>query len=99
MNDLGVPRNAAPDWEPTATMNQSLPPLNQEKRLWNVIGEVFVDPETTRKYHVSACKESDGSWVLVGLHIDDGALYFDKKTFQPPPMEYYDDSMWELPVR
>lgn len=96
---LGRPKNEEIDWTPTATMNRPLPPLNQEKRLWNVIGKIVVDPETPRKYHVSACKEPDGRWVLVGIHVDDRTIYFDKKILEPPPLEWYDDpSVWESPI-
>lgn len=80
-------------------MKQLLPPLNQEKRLWNVVGKIAIDAETIRKYHVSACKEPTGQWALVGVHIDDRTDYFDKKILEPS-VEWHDDpTAWESPIR
>ena len=88
---LEHPKDEKNDWAPMATKKQPLPPLNQEKRFWNVVGKVAADSETTRKYHVSACKEPTGQWALVGIHVDDRIIYFDKNILEPTPMEWYDD--------
>lgn len=84
---------------PRYTIRQRISPLNQEKRLWNIVGKVVIDSETVRKYHVSACKEPTGHWALVGVHVDDRTVFFDKKILEALLPEWYDDpAAWESPI-
>ncbi len=94
---LGWPKDREIVWvePPEATIKIIEPPLDTDKRLWNVIGNVVVDENTTKKYHVSCCKV--WGWHMFQRTVDGRMEFIDCNILKP--IEFYYDEMGNTQVR